>query len=237
MNSEQITLGGFAAVLNSRLAAEARIARAKGFLWTSGGVAIGMVMAGLGISFALYGFSHVHSVSAASEHLANSIKRALETAQFKTTVSGNVSLSPNAELKLAPNQVIALTQSSFLRLDPNSTVRVVGDVKLDIPQPSREQLQLDTKPKSNELPFTTYTIFRNVVHAGGQVVTGWKYDLNDPTRPQGQFCYFRQQVEKGVTVKYTLAINGNPHAQSITASKLKIDLDEALANCIWFSGN
>jgi len=53
------------------------------------------------------------------------------------------------------------------------SVRVVGDLKIDMPQPSKQQLQLETTSASDELPFTNYTIFRSVNYDTGAVVTGW----------------------------------------------------------------
>jgi hypothetical protein len=120
-------------------------------------------------------------------------------------------------------------------LEPNSTVRAVGDLKLDNPQPTRQQLQIDTKTKNEILPFTAYTIFRNVSVPGGAVVTGWSYSLTDTTRPRGQYCYYTKKIDSGIAAKYTLAFDGHPQPPS-AAAKLPIPFDEAVANCIWFSG-
>jgi hypothetical protein len=144
-------------------------------------------------------------------------------------------LSPNAELKLAPGQTVRLAEGSIVKLDPNSSVRVIGGVKVDMPQPSQQQLQLETTSRSDDLPFTNYTIFRTVGYRSGYVVTGWNYDLSDSVRPKAQYCYYEQKVDKGLSVRYTLAVNNSP-ARPSSSTKLSFDFDGALANCIWVSG-
>src|SRR5262249_12562855 len=139
---ENIDVAGFAAVINSRLAAEARVARAIAFGWLCAGTAIALCLAGLGVAATLYGYSFMLSVEPAAEQTAKAVVDAFERTQLKTTVSGVMSLSPSAELRLAKDQTIKLREGTTVRLDPNSSVRVVGDIKM--PQPSKPQLQINT---------------------------------------------------------------------------------------------
>jgi hypothetical protein len=125
-------------------------------------------------------------------------------------------------------------EAAALRLDPKSSVRVVGDLKLDMLQTSRQQLQLDTMSRSDELPFTDYTIFKSVDFVGGEVVTGWNFDLSGTNRPKTQICYFNQHVEKGLGIRQILAVNKTP-PQTVASAKAKFDLESALSNGIWFS--
>src|SRR5947209_17250164 len=105
-----------------------------------------------------------------------------------------MSLASDSEVKLAAGQTIALEEGAVVKLDPTSSIRVVGDLKVDMPQPSKQQLQLETTTKSDELPFTNYTIFKSVAYGSGEVVTGWSFDLSDTLRPRNQFCYYTQKV-------------------------------------------
>jgi hypothetical protein len=132
-------------------------------------------------------------------------------------------------------ETVRLNEGAIVKLDPSSSVRIVGNLKVDVPQPSKQQLQLDTKAKTDELPFTNYTIFRDVSYEKGHVVTGWNYDLSDSTRPKVQYCYYQQSVEKGLSAKYTLAVNDSPRRPS-ALTKVSFNFDGALENCIWFSG-
>jgi len=232
---EKIDLGGFAAIINSRLAADARIAKAMAFGWMGAGVAIAACLTGLGFASAFYGYSYMLSIRPAAEETAKALVQALERSELKARVSGTMSFDPNAELKLAPGQTIQVAPNAMVKLDPNSSVRVVGDLKVDMPQPSQRQLQVDATSRSEDLPFTSYTIFRSVGFGSGKVVTGWNYDLSDALRPKVQYCYYEQSMQRGLSVRYSVAINSSPLRPS-PLSKVSFDFDGALGNCVWFSG-
>jgi hypothetical protein len=228
-------LGGFAAVINSRLAAEARVARAVGFTWLCGGWAIACCLIGCGLALALYGYSYMISVVPAAELTAKALSDAFKRAELKTIVSGSMSLSPESELTIASGQTVRLQDGAIVKLDPSSSVRIVGDLKVDIPQPSKQQLQLDATTGNKELPFTRYTIFNTASFGSGTVVTGWAFDLSDTSRPTFQRCYYEQTLDKGVAATQTVGIDGSPRRPS-ALTKLSFDFDGAFSNCIWFSG-
>jgi hypothetical protein len=226
---------GFAAVINSRLIAESRIGRAKSFGWLCAGAAVAVYLTGLGCALTFWGYSYLLSTKAAGELTASAIANALERTKLKVIVTGSMSLSQDSDLRIAPVQTARLSEGTMVKLDSSSSVRIIGNLKVDTPQPSREQLQLDATSKSDELAFTDNTIFRDVSYEKGHVVTGWHYDLADPTRPKAQMCYYTQSIENGLSAKYTLAINDSPRRPS-SLTKLAFNYDGALANCIWFSG-
>src|SRR3981081_4594380 len=109
---ERIDVAGLAAVINSRLAAEARVAKAISFGWLCAGVAIACCLASMGIASALYGYSYMISVKPAAEQTARALVEAFEKTELKTTVSGTMSLSPNSELRLAGGQTIKLAEGT-----------------------------------------------------------------------------------------------------------------------------
>ena len=228
-------VGGFAAVLNSRLAAQARVRKAIAAAWTAGGVAVAASLTGLGLAFALYGYSYLISIEPAGKEIVKALVIALENSKYKAVVSDDMNLAPNTEIRIAPAQKVGLEENTIVRLEPNSTVRVAGDLRVNMPQPSAEQLQLNSTSTNNELPFTSYTIFRSVPYASGEVVTGWNFELSDSLRPKAQYCYYTKNLDKGIAAKYTLAFDGSPNRPSPLA-KLSFDFDGAIANCIWFSG-
>jgi hypothetical protein len=184
---------------------------------------------------AFCGYSHMISVKPAAELTARALVDAFERTRLTTVVSGSMSLAPNSELKLAAGQTVRLNDNAIVKLDPASSVRIVGNLKIDVPQPSKQQLQLDNKGKSDELPFTDYTIFRDVSFEKGYVVTGWNYELSDTTRPKSQICYYQQNLQRGLTAKVTLAVNNSPQRPS-ALTKVSFNFEGAVANCIWFSG-
>jgi hypothetical protein len=226
---------GLSAMINARLRAETSIVNAKAFGWLCTGAAISVILAGMGCATALVGYSYMNSVEPAAELVALALAKTFKEIKLQTTVHGAMSLAADSELKLAPSQTVRLDDTPPIKLDPNSSVRIVGNLKLDVPQPSKQQLQLDATSTSNELPFTNYTIFREVLYDKGSVVTGWSYDLSDTMRPRYQTCYYQQSLDKGVSAKYTIAVNNTPQRPS-SLTKLTFDFDGAVTNCIWFSG-
>jgi hypothetical protein len=231
---ENIDLRSFTAVINTRLATEARLAKAIGFGWLCGGGAIAFLLAGLGVALALWGYSYLMSVQEAGNQVAEALVDALQRSEIKTTISGTMSLAPGSELRLATGQSVRLEDGATVKLDPNSSVRVVGDLKM--PQPSQHQLQADAPTGNNELPFTSYTVFRTVNFGPGTVIeTAWLYDLSDTTRPRYQSCHYRQAFDEGLAGKIRIAVNGSPQRPS-PLIRLPFKFEEALANCSWFSG-
>lgn len=234
-SEERDSLGGFAAIINSRLAAESRIARAIGFAWMCGGWAIASCLVGAGIALAFLGYSYMISVMPAAELAAKAIGEAFKRAELKTIVAGSMNLSPDSELSIAGGQTIRLQEGAIAKLDPSSSVHIIGDLKVNVPQPSKQQLQLDATTGNKELAFTRYTIFNAASFGSGTVTTGWSFDLSDTSRPTYQRCYYEQVLDKGIAATQTIAIDGSPRRPS-ALTKLSFDFDGAVANCIWFSG-
>jgi hypothetical protein len=233
-DEKDINFGGLAVALNSRLNAESRITNSAGFFWLCAGAAISIVLIGLGVAAALYGYSSLLSAKPAADEIATALTQAFQHADLKATVSGKMSLVPT-ELKLAKGQTVRLEDGATVGVDPNSSVRVIGDFKVDMPQPSKEQLQLNATTKSDELPFTSYTIFKDAAYGSGTVETGWDFDLSDTTKPTVQFCRYSRDVTKGLSTSYMLAVDDSPRPPG-PLQKLPFNFSEALSNCIWFSG-
>src|SRR3981081_216293 len=111
---QQTNIESFAAVINSRLAAEARISKAIAFGWLCGGWAIASCLIGLGLAAAFYGYSFMISVTPAAERTANALRDAFLRAELKTHVSGTLSLAPGSELTLAPDQTVKLAEGAVV---------------------------------------------------------------------------------------------------------------------------
>jgi hypothetical protein len=232
-STERNDMGGLAAMIGTRLSTEARIARAAAFVWLCGGIAAALVLVGVGCELGLVGYSQLISVRPAADLVGHAIVVALERAKLTTNITGTVTLAQNTELTLAADQTVSLNEGATIKLDENSSVRVAADVH--VPQPSKQQLQLNAMTRSDELPFTNYTIFKEVEFGKGYVATGWNYDFSDTIRPKSQICSYKQSLEKGVTAKYTIAVNNSPQRPSALTT-LSFDFEGALRNCVWFSG-
>jgi hypothetical protein len=224
----------FAATLNSRIAAEARIKKAMAFGWLCGGCAIAACLIAIGFAAAELGYSYLISINPSAEFAAKALGDALQRARIKTSVTGTMALA-NAEVSLARDQSIRLGEGSMVKLDAASSIRVTGDFKTEVPQPSKRQLQLDATTNGKDLPFTRYTVFKSAPSGSGVVVTGWDFELSDTSRPLLQRCYYEQILDKGIAATQTIAIDGAARKPS-PLTKLSFDFDGALGNCIWFSG-
>ncbi|MEY9180362.1 hypothetical protein ABIG06_002284 [Bradyrhizobium sp. USDA 326] len=225
---------GFSAALNARMGAEARVTRAKAFGFNAAGLGLCAALWGIGLGIAFFGYSKTTSSEAAANTIAAAVTEGLSRAQIKTIVGGTMALAPTAELRLADEQIVRLDPSTTVSLDPETTVKVVGDFKVDVPQPSKEQLQVDATSSSKELPSTRYTVFRSVRFGSGSVVTAWSFELTDTATPNYQRCYYEETLSGGVSAIQSIAFNGLPKPPN-ALSKLSFDFDGAIANCIWFA--
>lgn len=232
--SESFDFAGFSSSLNARIGAEARVARAKAFGLNAAGLGLCTALWGVGIGFAFFGYSKTTSSEAAANKIASAVTEGISRAQVKTIVGGTMTLAPTAELRVADGQTISLDPSTTVRLDPDTTIKVVGDFKVDVPQPSKEQLQVDATSSSKELPSTRYTVFRFVRFGSGSVVTAWNFELTDTATPNFQRCYYEETLSGGVSAIQNIAFNGLPKPPN-ALNKLSFDFDGAVANCIWFA--
>lgn len=233
-NTDDVDLIAFATLLNSRMNAEARIKNATAFGWLCAGIAIAVCLVSTGFAFAMLGYSYLTSIQPSAELAAKALNDALSRATIKTTVSGTMELA-NSEIVLSPGQSVRLADGSAVRLDPNSSIRVATELRNEVPQPTKRQLQLDATASSKETPFTRYTVFKSSGFGSGVVVTGWSFELTDTNRPQSQRCYYEQVLDKGLAATQTIATDGIARRPS-ALTKLSFDFDGALGNCIWFSG-
>jgi hypothetical protein len=233
-NSRGSDFAGFSYTLTARIGAEARKVRAKAFGLNAAGLGLCAALWGVGIGFAFFGYSKTTSSDAAASRIASAVAEGISRAQVKTIVGGTMTLAPTTELRVADGQTVGLDPAATVTLDPASTVKVIGDFKIDVPQPSKEQLQVDTTSISKELPSTRYTVFRFVRFGSGSVVTAWNFELTDTATPNFQRCYYEETLSSGVSVIQNIAFNGLPKPPS-ALNKMSFDFDGAVANCIWFA--
>jgi hypothetical protein len=225
---------GFSSTLNARIGAEARIVRAKAFGLNAAGLGLCAALWGVGIGFAFFGYSKTTSSDAAANSIASALTDGISRAQVRTIVGGTMTLTPTAELRVADGQTVGFAPGTTVSLDPDSTIKVVGDFKVDVPQPSKEQLQVDATSVSNELPSTRYTVFRFVRFGSGSVVTAWNFELTDTATPNFQRCYYEETLSSGLSVIQNIAFNGLPKPPN-ALNKMSFDFDGAVANCVWFA--
>ena len=90
----------------------------------------------------------------------------------------------------------------------------------------------DDKTATGDVIRREVTVFWDVKHGPGQVVTGWNYPDGSGRIPVRQFCYYTTPNADSSSTRIDIATNGDrsPH---ITAS-LVPDLEGALAKCQWW---
>src|ERR1700722_5715506 len=109
MSDQSVDIDQFAATINSRLAADARIAAAVAFGWRCAGYAVAMRLAASGVLLAFWGYSFMISAKPSADAIAKSIAEAFQRAELRTSVSGLLELKPNSEVALAPGQFVQLS--------------------------------------------------------------------------------------------------------------------------------
>jgi hypothetical protein len=81
------------------------------------------------------------------------------------------------------------------------------------------------------------TVFHNVEHESGTVVTGWRYPdgASADQRPTNQYCYWSSGPLGGTSAQATIhiAVNGTRLTNIATGVP---QLEAALQKCIWWSG-
>jgi hypothetical protein len=126
----------------------------------------------------------------------------------------------------------------------NPELRVTQDKPFKLEQPKPQEVEPgEIVPKKNteaqtptgEVIRREVTVFSNVKHGPGNVVTGWNYKDGAGRAPISQYCYYSASsgIDQSIT-RVDIAINRVPVQQ--ISSALVPDLEGALAKCQWWQG-
>jgi hypothetical protein len=94
------------------------------------------------------------------------------------------------------------------------------------------------KPVNGNVITREVTVFREVRHDNGKVVTGWRYPdgASADQRPKFQFCYWTSEPLGGTTSSATIYIaNEGVRLPNIGAGVPR--LEDALKECVWWNGS
>jgi hypothetical protein len=97
-----------------------------------------------------------------------------------------------------------------------------------------EQIRRDAKTAGSDVISREVTVFSNVNHGPGLVVTGWSYRDGSGREPVRQYCYYTSSKSNGSSTKVDIASDG-ARASNIAAG-LVPDLEGALTKCQWWQG-
>ena len=93
----------------------------------------------------------------------------------------------------------------------------------------------DTRAKtpSGDVIRREVTVFSEVKHGPGNVVSGWNYEDGSGGIPSGQYCYYAAPNRDGSTKRIDIASNRS--RLPIVTVSLVPNLERALAKCQWWS--
>jgi hypothetical protein len=141
---------------------------------------------------------------------------------------------PEVAVRIA-NPEVRVTQSGPLTVTQDKPFLVTQSEPFKIEQPS----PLDTggvggtaKTAMGEVIRREVTVFSNVKHGAGSVVTGWNYRDGSGGVPVSQFCYYSAVNVDYSSTRIDIASDG---ARLANASlSLVPELEGALAKCQWW---
>lgn len=227
-----------AGAVNSRIKSDAAMVAAQAVLWRLVGVGACAALVGVGVGAALFGYSYITDATRNADRVATAFVEALEKTTIKTT--GEVKIEPGAKVTLDttgstvaldPNANVKLDAgNTMVKLDPYATVGLRGE----IPRPTEAQLGQETKPMSKAPVGTAYTVFKNVTFGEGEVVSGWNFEIDNPT-PKSQYCYYKHGVEGLTEITTMIAQNRKLLAQP-KAPPGNLNPRLAAESCVWFGG-
>jgi hypothetical protein len=194
-----------ASAVNARIKSDARLLNARAALYRLAGVGLLCALVGVGIGAAFYGYSYANDPTFPTEKVANSVAAALSKVTLKT--EGTVKLDPDAKLEVA-------------------------GARPEIPTPTAAQLGAGATPDSKAAVLTNFTVFKNVPHGSGQVVTGWNFASSEQKSPNHQYCYYSEQIDG--TSKVTIDLGENGRALPQAKARTTVDPAVAYTNCVWF---
>jgi hypothetical protein len=177
-------------------------------------VGIGAVGVGTGILLAAWGISLLwrYTPPEIAVRIANPELHVAQDSPLKVTQDKPFVVAAPEPLKIDPPKLTVSVEQS-----PHSTVSGVGT---------------DTKTAAGDMITREVTVFSNVRHGPGAVVTGWNYTDGSGGTPVKQYCYYTVYNLDHSSERVDIAANG-VRSLDISAG-LVPDLEEALGKCQWW---
>jgi hypothetical protein len=220
--------------VNNRIDADGRLIRgqgvmltAKAWLWRFAGLGAFVMLAGIGIGSAFYGYSYISDSRTSAEKMATAFAAALEHANLGTVkLDHQATIGVSGTVEMTPGTV---------SLEPGGTVRVIGDMPTML-RPTERQLNGGPTTIIQQTPakvVTNYTVFKSTDFGNGSVKTGWDFTTSEQQSPTRQFCYYEETAALGVQTIMYLALDGK--VSDVALAYKSVDARAAARNCIWFN--
>jgi hypothetical protein len=136
-----------------------------------------------------------------------------------------VHLTQDAPLKLSQDKPFVLAQPEPFKVER-------GELTMKVEQGPPWITSGDTKTPSGDSIRREVTVFSNVKHAAGTVVTGWSYRDGSGGVPIRQYCYYTTPNVDHSSKRIDIASN-RVRSSNIDAGVVP-DLEGALAKCQWW---
>jgi hypothetical protein len=136
------------------------------------------------------------------------------------------------EIRIANPELSLKQDKPFLLATPEPFKVERGEFTLKVEQLSPNGFGGDVKTPTGEVIRREVTVFSNVEHGPGTVVTGWKYRDGGGSVPVAQYCYYSAPNVDRSSTRIDIASNRArvPHSSAL----LVPDLEGALAKCQWW---
>jgi hypothetical protein len=110
----------------------------------------------------------------------------------------------NPEVRVAQSGPLTVTQDKpFAIAQPEPLKIDGGDLAARV-----EQLRQEAKTAGSNVISREVTVFSNVTHGSGLIVTGWSYRDGSGRQPVRQYCYFTAPAANGSSTHVDLATDG-----------------------------
>ena len=172
---------------------------------------IGAIGIGTGIFLATWGISFLWRYTPPQIRIANP----------------EIHVVPSGPLTVTQDKPFILAQPEPFKIDPGQVT-----VKVEQQPPTTSRVGGNTKTANGEIIEREVTVFSNVRHGSGVVVTGWRYRDGSGDTPVQQYCYYSTPNIGSSSTRVDIASDGirSPNMDS----GLVPDLEVALSKCQWW---
>jgi hypothetical protein len=141
---------------------------------------------------------------------------------------------PDIVVRIA-NPEVRVTQSEPFTVTQDKPFILAQPFKVEQPSPPFAiGAGDDAKTAAGDVIKREVTVFSNVTHGPGTVVTGWNYKDGGGGVPVRQYCYYNAPNFDHSSTRVDLAFNRVPAPYA--SALLVPDLEKALTKCQWWQG-
>jgi len=140
----------------------------------------------------------------------------------------------NPEVHVVQDRPLTISQDKPVVLAQPDPLKVEHGVKAErAPNlPIDPRSESDRRTASGDVIRREVTVFSQVQHDGGIVVTGWNYRDGSGGTPVSQFCYYTSRNQDQSSRRVDLAVDGVRRQQ--IGSELVPDIEGAVSKCQWW---